>query len=942
MKVGTRLMLLATLAATAAFSGWVANQWSAARSASAMQQLQYANTVQHSVTRLNTRFGLYLSLHDERSLAEWRQAQQRLPSILAQRPESQSRYISSIRYQSNTLAQLSPLIGREAHDSPGQVQLASRIYATLQNMTDDALRLAATAEQRIQEASEQGRLISLGLMITLTLVLVLIAFPLANGLKSRLDRMRLQMQRVTAGNLWLSLDEHHKNDELGELARGFDTMLSRLRSTTVSVDQLNEEVERQTATLKQQQEYLQTLIEAEPACVLTIDRDDRILSLNSAGARMLRIDTDSAIGIRFGERFVAQEDRAAFATLIANAFDGQGGNLEYRLHRPYARQEAWLQTYAVPFYDRNGHAECIITVSHDISNRIREERRVREARSFLQNIVDSVGDAIVVRDIDCKVRLINRAARDSEPGHPCKQPLPKNLAASGHSAAQRMLMGSGRTAEVCTYMGHDGEWRHIERIATPLTQPDGTLNGVIELYRDITENTRLLRELHEEQARLKQLAHHDLLTGLPNRTLFIDRLEQTLLRARREQQRFALLFIDLDRFKEINDSLGHQAGDSVLRMAAQRLSQTIRASDTLARLGGDEFTVIMSPLPNNDDAALLAQKLIKCIEPPYQVDSHRLFITTSVGISVYPHDGNTTESLISAADAAMYKAKDDGKNVYRYYSQQLTRRAMEQVSLASELHRALMQDEFEVHYQPQFDLNSLAPIGMEALVRWQHPTEGLLMPARFLPIAEGSGLIVRIGNLVIDRVMQQTRIWHEQGLDPGVIAINLSGRQVDNERQLEWLEQRLERHRCRPEWFELEVTEDFLMQNPERAIAMFRRLRLLGFELAIDDFGTGFSSLSYLKTLPLTRLKIDRAFIDGLPGDSDDQAITRTIIALGQNLGLKVIAEGVETRAQLDFLRQCDCNEVQGFLLGKPQPPQSISASLRARGRDKRPRPLPS
>ncbi|NVK41375.1 MAG: EAL domain-containing protein [Oceanospirillaceae bacterium] len=927
MKVGTRLLLLASFAATVALSGWAVNQWSAAQTERAMQQLQYANAVQRGVTRLNTRFGLYLSLHDARSLEEWLRAREQLPAILAQRPESHSRYVNSISYQSNSLAQLSTLIGREAHDSPGQIQLTYRIYATLQGMTDDALRLASAAEQRIRDNSERNRLISQGLMFAMALALSLIAFPLAHGLKRRLDEMRRQMQRVTAGNLWLSLADRH-NDELGELARGFDTMLNRLRNSTFSIDQLNDEIGRQTAALKEQQEYLQTLIEAEPACVLTLDRAGCILSLNNAGARMLMTVSDSALGLNFNERFVARHDREGFSALLQSAFDGRGGTLQYRLYRPYARKDTWLQTYAVPFYDRLGNVQCIITVSHDVSSRVREEQQVREAHAFLQDVVDSVQDAIVVRDIDRNVRLMNRAARDSEFNHPCNRTLPRTSPEGDRLPARRILTGDGRTAELHTYMDRDGEWCHIERIETPLKQPDGTLSGVIELFRDITENTRLLHELHEEQARLKQLAHHDLLTGLPNRTLFLDRLEQTMLRANREKQHFALLFIDLDRFKEINDSLGHQAGDAVLRMAAQRLSKTIRASDTLARLGGDEFTVIMSPLPHTDDAAVLAQKLIKCIEPPYPIDNHRLFVTTSIGISTYPHDGITTESLISAADAAMYKAKDDGKNIYRYYSKQLTRRAMEQVSLASELHRALTRDEFRIHYQPQYDLQTLAPIGMEALVRWQHPQQGLLLPGRFLTIAEGSGLILRIGNLVIDKVMQQTRQWRQQGLAPGVVGINLSGRQIECEQQLEWLEERLERHSCRPEWFELEVTEDFLMQNPERAIAMLHRLREMGFELAIDDFGTGFSSLSYLKQLPLTRLKIDRAFVQDLPGNTDDQAISRAIITLGQNLRLKVIAEGVETQTQAEFLRNAGCDEVQGFLFSKPRPVAAITAEL--------------
>jgi diguanylate cyclase (GGDEF)-like protein/PAS domain S-box-containing protein len=924
MKVGTRLILLSTFSAAVALSGWFVSHWSSARLDRAMGQLEYVNSVQHAVTRLNTRFGLYLSFHDRDALAGWQQAREQLNLALARKPEDADRQITSIGRQNAILASLTPLLGIERFDSPGQVQLTYRIYGTLQQMTEDTLPLAALAEQRIRDTTARGRLISQGLMITLSLVLTLIALQIARNLKSRLDRMRDQLSQVTGGNLSVSLNDPHQ-DELGDLSRGFDNMLRQLRRTTFSVDQLNEEIHRHTETLQDQREYLHTLIEAEPAGVITLDRAGCILSLNSAGARILQTDVDTATAQPFATHFVASHDRNAFDSLVQAVFDGHSKNLQYRLHRQAAHKDIWLQTYAVPFYDHSGHIISIITVSHDITGRVLEEQRLREARSFLQNVVDSVHDAMVVRDIDLNIRLLNRAARDSETGHPCNHP---SCADDADSASRRLLHGSIRESETSSYTDSTGSTCHIERVATPLRLPDGTLNGVIEIYRDITENTRLLHQLHEEQSRLQKLAHQDPLTGLPNRTLFLDRLEQTHRFAQRHDQSFALLFIDLDRFKEINDSLGHDAGDAVLRQAGKRLNACIRSSDTLARIGGDEFTVIMSPLQHPDDAAMLAQKLLACIAPAYQISEQQLFITTSIGIGIYPQDGDNAQTLLKNADTAMYKAKEDGKNVFRLYSEQLSHRAMAHLSQANDLRRALADDEFCVHYQTRFDLQTRETIGLEALARWNHPTRGLVNAADFLSADKNGDLIAGIGNRVIDQVMQQTRLWHEQEFNPGIVAINLSGRQIASRQQFDWLLETLRKHGCQPQWFELEMTETALMQDPAHAAELFERLHRLGFELAIDDFGTGFSSLSSLRRMPLTRLKIDRAFIRNLPDSPDDRSISSAAIALGNSLGIHVCAEGVETQAQANYLRAAGCDEAQGFLFSHPQPGEVITELL--------------
>nr|WP_067295334.1 EAL domain-containing protein [Marinobacterium profundum] len=926
MKVGTRLLLLSTFSATVALSGWFVSHWSASQLNEAMGQLEYANAVQRSVTRLNTRFGLYLSYHDADALDDWQLARAQLSAVLNDNPESADRFIHSISRQNETLQSLTPLLGRERYDNPGQVQLTYRIYATLQEMTEDAIPLATQAQQRILATTERGRVISQGLIITLSLVLTLIAIQIARNLKSRLDRIRTQLQQVVGGNLVVSINDQ-RNDEIGELARGFDNMLKRLRTTTFSVEQLNEEVHRHTANLKNQQEYLRTLIEAEPAGVITLDQDGRILSINNAGARILHSPVDKAMEQSFCEQFVAEADRTAFGNLIKSAFAGHNRNLQYRLRTNSAESDVWLQTYAVPFIDHNGDIISIITVSHDITGRILEEQRLREARAFLQNVVDSVHDAMVVRDINCNTRLLNRAARDSEANHPCNRLQSPDTTAMQHQGpAQRLLRGSTRETEICSFTDSNGKLCHIELVATPLSLPDGSLSGVIEIYRDISENTRLLQQLHEEQSRLQQLAHHDQLTGLPNRTLFLDRLEQVRLQAERGQLSFALLFIDLDRFKAINDSLGHQAGDLVLQEMSRRLSACVRSSDTLARIGGDEFTVIMSPLLHSDDAAMLAQKLIECIAPPFMLNNNPLMLTTSIGISLYPTDGCSSEVLIRNADAAMYRAKEDGKNVFRLFSQQLTHRAVAHMSQTAELRLAVANDEFCVHYQTRVDLRNRLPIGMEALARWQHPTNGIIEAAQFLPAAQGSDLIITIGNSIIEKVMQQSRQWRQQGFDPGVITVNLSARQFTSN-QVDWLITTLEKYQCQAHWFELEVSESDLT-HLKHAVELFERLAALGFELAIDNFGSGYSSISSLHRLPLTRVKLDQPFVRALPEDKDGLGVAAAIIALGHSIGLKVCAEGIENQPQADYLLNAGCAEAQGFMFSRPQPSDVITALL--------------
>lgn len=417
---------------------------------------------------------------------------------------------------------------------------------------------------------------------------------------------------------------------------------------------------------------------------------------------------------------------------------------------------------------------------------------------------------------------------------------------------------------------------------------------------------------------LEHLARRDYLTGLPNRALLSERLQQALAAAQRERRQLALLFLDLDRFKHINDSMGHSAGDRMLEQAAQRLERALRTEDTLARMGGDEFVVLMEHIHHEREAALLADKLIQTLAEPIEMQGVPIYLTTSIGISLYPQDADTVEALISNADAAMYRAKAAGRNTYQFYTPELTHIAHEQVTLAGELKHALERNEFELVYQPQFHLNDHRPFGVEALLRWRHGKMGMIPPDRFIPLAEETGLIVPIGGWVLHTACRQAKRWLDAGLEFERISVNLAGPQLQRGDILETVQQALTATGLPASKLELEVTESFIMDQSEKLISVLKQLRHLGVTLAVDDFGTGYSSLARLKRLPIDRLKIDRSFVRELPFDEDDTAIARAVIALGRSLGLRVIAEGVESAEQATFLHQEGCHEAQGYYYSKP------------------------
>jgi diguanylate cyclase (GGDEF)-like protein len=430
--------------------------------------------------------------------------------------------------------------------------------------------------------------------------------------------------------------------------------------------------------------------------------------------------------------------------------------------------------------------------------------------------------------------------------------------------------------------------------------------------------------------RMEYHAHHDALTGLPNRILLNDRINTALLHARREQSMLGLLFLDLDRFKIINDSLGHAVGDQLLRITSRRLRNCVREEDTVARLGGDEFMVLLPAISTSSDAGRIGNKIIEVMAKPASCHGHELHITTSIGISIYPFDGTDSDTLLRHADISMYRAKELGRNKLVYYTAEMNAESRKQLALETNLRRALENNELELHYQPKIDISSNTIIGAEALLRWVHPTMGAISPLDFIPIAEDSGLIVPIGEWTIKTAYRQLREWHDAGYKDLKISVNLSSAQLSRPGLVDAVNEALEETRLDASMTELEITENVVMRNIDSAIATLEIFKNMGISIAMDDFGTGYSSLSYLRRLPIDTVKIDQSFVRDIPDSMEDASIAQAVIAMARSLKLSLVAEGIENIKQLNFFRQQGVHIMQGYLFSKPVPAEEMKAMLEA------------
>lgn len=577
----------------------------------------------------------------------------------------------------------------------------------------------------------------------------------------------------------------------------------------------------------------------------------------------------------------------------------------------------------------------------------KEAERLLEEKSLalylssqqLRSVLDSAGDGIFGTDLEGRCTFINAAGLRLLGYERAEDLLGRDILALSHHTradgtpypadacpvSRAISTGEGILVDDEVFFRADGSAFPTEYRAHPLRHGKQTMGAVVT-FRDITR-------LKESEERLEHLAHYDPLTGLPNRLLLQSRLSHAIDRARRGEHRAGLLFLDLDRFKDVNDSLGHPAGDELLMGIAKRLLPRIRGEDTLARQGGDEFVLLLERIGDPQDAAQFAQSILRLLADPFHIAGREVYIGASIGISIYPDDAADATQLNRNADTALYQAKTGGRNTYRFYTEAMTCAANERLALEGDLRRALEQNEFQVHYQPQVDTSDGRLVGVEALVRWNHPRDGLISPARFIPVAEETGLIAPIGEWVLRSACAQAKAWLDAKMPPITLAVNLASHQFSSRKLADRVAAILTETGYPAEHLELEITESAIMEQGEEAIAILRQIKELGVFIAIDDFGTGYSSLAYLKRFPVDKLKVDQSFIRDIPQDQNDMEIAATIIAMAKNLRLKVLAEGVETEAQLAFLKERGCEQYQGYLYSRPVPAGEIEAFARRESR---------
>ena len=580
-------------------------------------------------------------------------------------------------------------------------------------------------------------------------------------------------------------------------------------------------------------------------------------------------------------------------------------------------------------WSEQGRFDGILCIGRDITSQRRADEELRMAAT----VFDHSTAAIVITDAEGGIIKTNEAFSHIT-GYGAEEVIGQLPSVLGADRQQENQLGF-----ILSRIKQQGSWEGefwLKRKngetypgwvgVTGVRDQEGTLSSYVCFFNDMSE-----RKASEQ--RIHRLAYYDGLTQLPNRTLFQDRLHNSLQQAARRGAWVVLLFLDLDRFKPINDSLGHAAGDSMLKDAATRLAACVDQEDTVARMGGDEFTFLLATCADRDEALTraihVAERILQSLKRPFLLSGREFFVTASIGIALSPQDGDDLSQLMKNADTAMYHAKERGKNNFQFYQADMNARALERLELESDLRHALEQRQFVLHYQPQFRADGLTLTGVETLLRWKHPARGLVSPADFVPALEELGLIMEIGDWVMGEACRQFTAWQAAGRAVPKISVNLSARQFTDGTLGTRIAKILLASGIPPACLELELTESVLMQGVDEAMKILESLKRLGLSIAVDDFGTGYSSLNYLKRFPIDVLKIDRCFVDGLPAGEQDAQIARAIIAMAHSLNMTVIAEGVETQAQLDFLREHGCDEVQGFLLGRPMPAEEVVASFK-------------
>lgn len=690
----------------------------------------------------------------------------------------------------------------------------------------------------------------------------------------------------------------HRSDEIGTLAQAFDVMAETVQSR-----------ERE---LREKQGVLDGMVNNAPSLIQVKDTHGRYIMVNNRWEKFFGHTQGEVRGKTVDEIMPAQ-----IAEMIrANDDKVQQTRAPYQFEEELHGADTSGTFYSTkfPLLDDHGDVYAICGISQDITDRKQAEKGLR----LTQRVVDELVEGIMITDAESRIVDVNPAfsqitgfSRDEAIGQ-----KPSIMSSGRHDAAfykelWNELLRTGQWSGEIWDRRRNGEvypkWLSISAIY----DKQGQAANYVGVFSDISS-------VKETERQLEHLAHYDALTGLPNRLLFQDRLRRALARHRRHEQKGALMFIDLDRFKQVNDTLGHGKGDELLVEATARLLDCVREDDTVARLGGDEFTVVLNELDDESRARDVAERIIRSLEDPFKLSGNEAFISASIGIVLFPGDGDTIEALTRNADMAMYEAKNKGRATFQFFNEGMNARILERMKLETGLRTATLNDELRLHFQPKFDIQKGRIISTEALVRWMHPERGLMAPDKFIPLAEETGLILDIGRWVMVEACRQTRKWMDEHGYALPVAINLSVRQFADPYLADDIASALEESGLEASMLAIEVTESMIMDDVDRAVGVLRRLKRLGLSISIDDFGTGYSSLNQLRRLPVDELKIDRTFVSDIPESAEDMEIVTAVISMAQSLNLSVVAEGVETLEQLDFLRSQGCEMAQGFLIGKP------------------------
>ncbi len=692
---------------------------------------------------------------------------------------------------------------------------------------------------------------------------------------------------------------------------------------------LYHELQESRALAESRLRELQTIYETAPVGLCFLDRNKRYVSINRRLAEINNISIQETLG-RTVREVVADEAAARTIELFCDRTLETGRPVENAEILRKAETGLTVLSHFYPVRDQTGEVIGLNIVVQDITDRKRMEQALRTSERRLNAILNSIPDIAWMKDKEGRLILVNEAygrssGKDPESliGKTDYDIWPPDQTEKYLADDREVMQRRIRKRIEEQLIEKDGAVKWLETIKTPVQNEAGDVVGTVGIARDITRRKRMEEEI-------RHMAQHDALTGLPNRRLFLDILHVELAQARRHRDKRAVLFLDLDRFKEVNDTLGHEAGDRLLQHVSARLKETVRESDTVARIGGDEFNMVLADIGRSEDVSEIALKIVDSVREPIRLNGHDLHMTTSIGISIYPDDSEEIETLLRYADIAMYHAKESGRNTFRFYNPSINIRSLERMKLESYLRQTVKRGELSVVYQPQIDIKTERISYAEALVRWNHPQRGFLEPGEFIPLAEETGFITTIDEWVLRTVCRQAAAWKQEGLNAFCMTVNLSARQFQNPDLVAMISSVLEETGMPPDCLDLEVTESTAMHNVERSASLLRELQGMGVHVSIDDFGTGYSSLNYLKKLPIERLKIDKSFIHDIATDPDDRAIISAVTSMAHQMGIKTVAEGVETEEQFAFVKAAGCDEVQGYLVSRPVPAEKFRELVHA------------